>query len=160
VGLFWLALEFHRHHPECPRAIESRHRRPCPQCRLRPRCPQRRPTVRQKDIIGDLENNCTRQIADRAPMEIVTIKGLGSGLGVPAIAFIACLVLISFVLCNISMWCEKLMPRNSSRTISLAVGDHFDKANLSYSISLCKSSIFNLLAVGEQIKNGCQNSAN
>ena len=41
-----------------------------------------------------------------------------------------------------------------------SIGDHFDNANLSYSISLCRFSISNLLAVGEQIKYGCQNSAN
>ncbi len=38
-------------------------------------------------ICWGLENNCTRQIADRDPMEIVTIKGFGSGLGALAIAF-------------------------------------------------------------------------
>ena len=37
-------------------------------------------------ICWGLENNCTRQIADRDPMEIVTIKGFGSGLGALAIA--------------------------------------------------------------------------
>ena len=38
-------------------------------------------------VCWGLENNCTRQIADRDPMEIVTIKGFGSGLGALAIAF-------------------------------------------------------------------------
>ncbi len=38
-------------------------------------------------ICWGLENNCTRQIADRDPMEIVTIKGFGSGLGALAISF-------------------------------------------------------------------------
>lgn len=33
-----------------------------------------------------LENNCTRQIADKDPMEIVTIKGFGSGIGALVIA--------------------------------------------------------------------------
>lgn len=37
-------------------------------------------------ICWGLENNCTRQIADRDPMEIVTIKGFGSGLGALLIA--------------------------------------------------------------------------
>ena len=32
-------------------------------------------------ICWGLENNCPRQIADRDPMEIVTVKGFGSGLG-------------------------------------------------------------------------------
>jgi len=35
-----------------------------------------------------LENNCTRQIADKNTYQIVTIKGLGSGLGSLAIAFV------------------------------------------------------------------------
>lgn len=33
-----------------------------------------------------LENNCTRQIADKDPMQIVTIKGFGSGIGALCIA--------------------------------------------------------------------------
>ena len=33
-----------------------------------------------------LENNCTRQIAGKDPMEIVTVKGFGSGLGALCIA--------------------------------------------------------------------------
>lgn len=37
-------------------------------------------------ICWGLENNCTRQIADRDPMEIVTVKGFGSGLGALLIA--------------------------------------------------------------------------
>lgn len=37
-------------------------------------------------ICWGLENNCTRCISDKDPMEIVTIKGFGSGLGALAIA--------------------------------------------------------------------------
>lgn len=37
-------------------------------------------------ICWGLENNCTRQIADKDPMEIVTIKGFGSGIGALVIA--------------------------------------------------------------------------
>ena len=37
-------------------------------------------------VCWGLENNCTRQIADRDPMEIVTIKGFGSGIGALCIA--------------------------------------------------------------------------
>lgn len=37
-------------------------------------------------ICWGLENNCTRQIANKDPMEIVTIKGFGSGLGALIIA--------------------------------------------------------------------------
>ena len=44
---------------------------------------------------------------------------------------------------------EAYLPKNSSRLISLANGDHFAKDNLSHSISACKDSIPNLLAIGE-----------
>ena len=39
-------------------------------------------------VCWGLENNCTRQIADRDPMEIVTIKGFGSGIGALCIALV------------------------------------------------------------------------
>lgn len=37
-------------------------------------------------VCWGLENNCTRRIADKDPMEIVTVKGFGSGLGALSIA--------------------------------------------------------------------------
>lgn len=37
-------------------------------------------------VCWGLENNCTRRIADKVPMEIVTVKGFGSGLGALCIA--------------------------------------------------------------------------
>lgn len=37
-------------------------------------------------VCWGLENNCTRRIADKDPMEIVTVKGFGSGLGTLCIA--------------------------------------------------------------------------
>lgn len=63
-----------------------------------------------------LENNCKRQIADRAPMEIVTIKGFGSGLDALAIAFavgeclpdlrhIAIILLLGYVAYGLSIYC-------------------------------------------------------
>jgi drug/metabolite transporter (DMT)-like permease len=39
-------------------------------------------------VCWGLENNCTRQIADKDPMEIVTVKGFGSGLGALCVAFV------------------------------------------------------------------------
>lgn len=39
-------------------------------------------------ICWGLENNCTRQIADKDPMQIVVVKGLGSGLGALIVALI------------------------------------------------------------------------
>ncbi len=37
-------------------------------------------------VCWGLENNCTRRIADKDPVEIVTVKGFGSGLGALCIA--------------------------------------------------------------------------
>lgn len=37
-------------------------------------------------VCWGLENNCTRRIADKDPMEIVTVKGFGSGSGALSIA--------------------------------------------------------------------------
>ncbi len=39
-------------------------------------------------VCWGLENNCTRRLSDRDPLEIVVIKGFGSGLGALAIAFV------------------------------------------------------------------------
>ena len=39
-------------------------------------------------ICWGLENNCTRQIADRDPLQIVMVKGLGSGAGALTVALI------------------------------------------------------------------------
>lgn len=39
-------------------------------------------------ICWGLENNCTRQIADKDPRQIVVVKGLGSGLGALIVALV------------------------------------------------------------------------
>ena len=39
-------------------------------------------------ICWGIENNCTRQIADRDPLQIVKVKGLGSGLGALVVALV------------------------------------------------------------------------
>jgi hypothetical protein len=35
-----------------------------------------------------VENNCTRQIADKVPLQIVMVKGVGSGLGALVVALV------------------------------------------------------------------------
>lgn len=66
-------------------------------------------------ICWGLENNCTRQIAGKDPMEIVTVKGFGSGLGAlcialalrepfPAAANIGILLLLGFVAYGLSIY--------------------------------------------------------
>ena len=39
-------------------------------------------------ICWGIENNCTRQIADKDPLQIVMVKGLGSGLGALVVAWV------------------------------------------------------------------------
>ena len=39
-------------------------------------------------ICWGIENNCTRQIADKDPLQIVMVKGLGSGLGALVVALV------------------------------------------------------------------------
>lgn len=73
-------------------------------------------------VCWGLENNCTRQIADRDPMEIVTIKGFGSGLGALAIALsigeamplwhhIAIILLLGYVAYGLSIYCYTYAQR-------------------------------------------------
>ena len=73
-------------------------------------------------VCWGLENNCTRQIADRDPMEIVTIKGFGSGLGALAIAFavgehlpdwkhLAIILLLGYVAYGLSIYCYTYAQR-------------------------------------------------
>ncbi len=73
-------------------------------------------------ICWGLENNCTRQIANRDPMEIVTIKGFGSGLGALAIAFaagehlpnwqnVAIILLLGYVAYGLSIYCYTYAQR-------------------------------------------------
>ena len=73
-------------------------------------------------VCWGLENNCTRQIADRDPMQIVTVKGFGSGLGAIGIALaigegfpqaknIAILLLLGFVAYCLSIYCYTYAQR-------------------------------------------------
>ena len=73
-------------------------------------------------VCWGMENNCTRQIADRDPMQIVTVKGFGSGLGAIGIALaigegfpqaknIAILLLLGFVAYCLSIYCYTYAQR-------------------------------------------------
>lgn len=66
-------------------------------------------------VCWGLENNCTRRIADKDPMQIVTVKGFGSGLGALSIALslgeafpmwkhLAILLLLGFVAYGLSIF--------------------------------------------------------
>ncbi len=74
-------------------------------------------------VCWGLENNCTRQIADRDPMQIVTVKGFGSGLGAlgialaigegfPAWRHFAILLLLGFVAYGLSIYCYTYAQRS------------------------------------------------
>lgn len=73
-------------------------------------------------VCWGLENNCTRQIADRDPMQIVTVKGFGSGFGALGIALaigecfpagkhIAILLLLGFEAYGLSIYCYTYAQR-------------------------------------------------
>ena len=73
-------------------------------------------------ICWGLENNCTRRIADKDPMEIVTVKGFGSGLGALCIALslgetfpmcshLVILLLLGFVAYGLSIFFYTLAQR-------------------------------------------------
>lgn len=66
-------------------------------------------------VCWGLENNCTRQIADKDPKEIVTVKGLGSGAGafiialcvgetIPSTTIIILTMLLGFVAYGLSIY--------------------------------------------------------
>lgn len=66
-------------------------------------------------ICWGFENNCTRKISDKDPLQIVVIKGFGSGLGslviafvvgehLPGIKYILCALLLGFVAYGLSIF--------------------------------------------------------
>ena len=66
-------------------------------------------------VCWGLENNCTRMLSSKNPLEIVVIKGFGSGLGsliialvigekVPNLLYILCALLLGFVAYGLSIY--------------------------------------------------------
>ena len=66
-------------------------------------------------ICWGFENNCTRMLSSKNPLEIVVIKGFGSGLGsfvialiigekLPSIRYIACALLLGFIAYGLSIY--------------------------------------------------------
>jgi len=103
-------------------------------------------------ICWGLENNCTRQIADRDPMEIVTIKGFGSGLGTLAIAFavgellpnwqhIAIILLLGYVTYGLSIY----FYTYAQRTIGAA------KTSTYYALAPFIGALLSILLLGEPV---------
>ncbi|MGN1048698.1 MAG: DMT family transporter [Eubacteriales bacterium] len=66
-------------------------------------------------VCWGFENNCTRMLSSKNPLEIVVIKGLGSGLGsfaialalgehIPNILYVVCALLLGFVAYGLSIY--------------------------------------------------------
>lgn len=103
-------------------------------------------------ICWGLENNCTRQIADRDPMEIVTIKGFGSGLGAlmialsigsefPAFQQIAIILLLGYVAYGLSIY----FYTYAQRTIGAA------KTSTYYALAPFIGALLSILLLGEPV---------
>lgn len=103
-------------------------------------------------ICWGLENNCTRQIADRDPMEIVTVKGFGSGLGALAIAFaigeelpdwqhLTAILLLGYVAYGLSIYCYTY----AQRTIGAA------KTSTYYALAPFIGALLSILLLGEPV---------
>lgn len=103
-------------------------------------------------VCWGLENNCTRQIADRDPMEIVTIKGFGSGLGALAIAFavdehlpqwqhLVIIILLGYVSYGLSIYCYTY----AQRTIGAA------KTSTYYALAPFIGGLLSILMLGEPV---------
>ncbi len=101
-------------------------------------------------ICWGLENNCTRQIAGRDPMEIVTIKGFGSGLGALAIAFavgehlpdwqhVAIILLLGYVAYGLSIYCYTY----AQRTVGAA------KTSTYYALAPFIGALLSIVMLGE-----------
>lgn len=103
-------------------------------------------------VCWGLENNCTRQIADRDPMQIVTIKGFGSGLGALAIAFcigeqvpqwqhLAVIVLLGYVSYGLSIYCYTYAQRGIGAA----------KTSTYYALAPFIGAFISILLLGEPI---------
>ena len=103
-------------------------------------------------VCWGLENNCTRQIAERDPMEIVTIKGFGSGLGALAIAFavgedlpslqhIGVIILLGYVAYGLSIY----FYTYAQRGIGAA------KTSTYYALAPFIGSLLSILLLGEPV---------
>ncbi len=103
-------------------------------------------------VCWGLENNCTRQIADRDPMQIVTIKGCGSGLGALVIAlaigehlpqwqYLAIILLLGFVAYGLSIY----FYTYAQRTIGAA------KTSTYYALAPFIGALLSIVMLGEPI---------
>lgn len=103
-------------------------------------------------VCWGLENNCTRQIANRDPMEIVTVKGFGSGLGAllialcvsddfPSFRHIAIILLLGYVAYGLSIY----FYTYAQRTIGAA------KTSTYYALAPFIGALLSILMLGEPV---------
>lgn len=103
-------------------------------------------------ICWGMENNCTRQIAGRDPMEIVTVKGFGSGLGaflialfvgdsIPSLQYIAIILLLGYVAYGLSIY----FYTYAQRTIGAA------KTSAYYALAPFIGALLSILILGEPV---------
>ena len=103
-------------------------------------------------VCWGLENNGTRQIANRDPMEIVTVKGFGSGLGAllialcvgdgfPSFRHIAIILLLGFVAYGLSIY----FYTYAQRTIGAA------KTSTYYALAPFIGALLSILMLGEPV---------
>ena len=103
-------------------------------------------------VCWGLENNCTRRIADKDPMEIVTVKGFGSGFGAlcialslgeafPAWKHLAVLLLLGYVAYGLSIF----FYTHAQRGIGAA------KTSTYYALAPFIGAFLSVLVLGEPI---------
>lgn len=103
-------------------------------------------------VCWGLENNCTRQIAGKDPMQIVTIKGLGSGAGafvialcagesVPAVNIVLAIMLLGFISYGLSIF----FYTYSQRVIGAA------RTSTYYAVAPFIGSLLSFILLGEKI---------
>jgi drug/metabolite transporter (DMT)-like permease len=103
-------------------------------------------------VCWGLENNCTRCISHKDPMEIVIIKGFGSGLGALCIAlctgeifplfrFIPAILLLGFVAYGLSIF----FYTYAQRTIGAAMTSTF------YAVTPFIGALLSFIILGEQL---------
>ena len=98
-----------------------------------------------------IENNCTRMISNKSPIEIVVIKGTFSGLGslivaltigehIPAVLWMACVLLLGFVAYGLSIYFYVMAQKDLGAA----------KTSAYYSIAPFLGVAFGMLILGER----------
>ncbi|MGN0562723.1 MAG: DMT family transporter [Candidatus Fimenecus sp.] len=111
-------------------------------------------------ICWGFENNCTRMLSAKNPLEIVVIKGIGSGLGsliialllketFPRIPFILCALLLGFVAYGLSIYFYIYAQRTlgAAKTSTYYAAAPFVGAGLSMAIFQEKPDISYIIAL-------------